>query len=127
MSADVVTLAPGLAGAAPMMRVLAQFNRQQLETAAEVLIALMDLQDGDPDAETEGLEDDFTTVLSGVDYGPGCALSDPGEVDDEPEEDDPQGECSEDEISTALASVTVWSGPGCPISDPAEDRQDWLP
>jgi hypothetical protein len=110
------------------MRTLAQFNRHQLEAAAEVLIALLDLQDGDPDAETEGLEDDFTPMPAEIDFGPGCSISDPGEVDDEPEEDDPQGACDEEEISTSLENRTWCEGPGCPISDPAEDLgQEWLP
>lgn len=117
MSAEPIALVPGLAPAAPMMRVLAQFNRQQLETAAEVLIALMDLQDGDADAETEGLEDDFTPMPATVDFGPGCPLADAAEVDDEPEEDDPQGACDEDEVSTALANRNWGAGPGCPIAD----------
>ena len=37
------------------------------------------------------------------------------------EEDDPQGECSEDEINYRPARWTgydsVWNGPGCPYSD----------
>ncbi|MBA4007429.1 MAG: hypothetical protein C0486_01450 [Erythrobacter sp.] len=121
MSANIVTLVPGLAPAAPLMRLLARFDRAKIEAFAEISIALLDLADGDPDAETEGLEDDFSPLHAGVDYGPGCPLADPAE------EDDPQGACDEDEVSTALASTTIWMGPGCPISDPAEGREDWLP
>lgn len=117
MSAEPVTLIPGLPGVAPVMRVLSRFDRHQLETAAEVLIALMDLQDGDPDAEVTDAEDDFLTLPAGVDFGPGCALADAAEVDDEPEEDDPQGACDEDEVSTALANRNWGAGPGCPIAD----------
>ncbi len=128
MSAEPIALLPGLPGVAPVMRVLSQFNREKLETFAEVAIALLDLADGDPDAETEGLEDDFAPMPAEIDFGPGCSLSDPAEIDDEPEEDDPQGECSEDEISTSLENRTWCEGPGCPIADPAEGLgQEWLP
>lgn len=109
MSAEPTTIVPGLAGAAPMLRVLSRFNRHQLETAAEVLIALFDLQDGDADAETEALEDDFTPMPAEVDFGPGCPIADPG------------GQCDEDEISAFRPEDFAHHGPGCCISDPAED------
>lgn len=126
MSAEPVTLIPGLPGVAPVMRVLSRFDRQQLEAAAEVLIALMDLQDGDPDLEVTDAEDDFANLRG--DGMPGCPLADAAEVDDEPEEDDPQGACDEDEISTSLANRAWQDGPGCPISDPAEGRGgEWQP
>ena len=128
MGADVVTLVPGLAPAAPVMRVLSRIDRAQIETFAEIAIALLDLQDGDPDLEVTDAEDDFLTLPATVDFGPGCPIADAAEVDDEPEEDDPQGACDEDEISTSLSNRSVWSGPGCPISDPAEDLgQEWQP
>lgn len=125
MSAEPLTLVPGLAPAAPIMRVLSQFDRAKLETFAEVAIALLDLADGDPDLEVTGSEDDFANLRG--DGMPGCPIADAAEIDDEPEEDDPQGACDEDEISTSLANRSVWSGPGCPIADPAEGRQDWQP
>jgi hypothetical protein len=102
--AAVVTLVPGLAPAAPIMRVLAQFNRRQIETFAEVAIALLDLADGDPDLEVTDAEDDFATVTGD---GPGCKLGDPG------------GQCTEDEISAFRPEDFAHHGPGCPISDPA--------
>lgn len=88
MSAQIVTLVPGLAPAAPLMRLLSRFDREKIEAFAEISIALLDLADGDADAETEGLEDDFSPLRAGVDYGPGCALS------------DPCGQCTEDEASS---------------------------
>lgn len=120
MSAEPINIVPGLAGAAPMLRVLSRFNRHQLETAAEVLIALMDLQDGDPDAETCATEDDFTPMPADIDFGPGCPLADPAEVDDEPEEDDPSGMCDEDGVNTALETRLRYAAPGCPIGDGLE-------
>lgn len=117
MSAQIVTLVPGLAPAAPLMRLLSRFDRAKIEAFAEISIALLDLADGDPDAETEGLEDDFTPPCAGIDYGPGCRLADAAEVDDEPEEDDPQGACDEDEVSTSLANSSWCAGPGCPIAE----------
>jgi len=107
MPADVVTLATGLAPAAPVMRVLAQFNRHQIETFAEVAIALLDLADGDPDAETEALEDDFTPMPADIDFGPGCPIADPG------------AQCTEDETSSYHPGH---DGPGCPLSDPGEEE-----
>lgn len=117
MGADVVTLVPGLAPAAPVMRVLSRFDRAQIETFAEIAIALLDLQDGDPDLEVTDAEDDFLTLPATLDFGPGCQVADAAEVDDEPEEDDPQGACDEDEVNTALANRNWGAGPGCPIAD----------
>jgi len=48
------TLSPGMAPAAPMMRLLSRFDRQKVEAFAEVSIALLDLIDGDPDLEDGG-------------------------------------------------------------------------
>jgi hypothetical protein len=61
---------------------LARFDRPKVEAFAEISIALLDLIDGDPDAE----------------------------------EDDPQGACDEDEISTNL-HASWGGGAGCLISD----------
>lgn len=109
MSAELVTLIPGLPGVAPVIRVLSRFDRHQLETAAEVLIALMDLQDGDPDAEVTEAEDDFSTLRG--DGMAGCPIS------DAPEEDDPAGQCDEDGVNTTAGRIAPWNGPGCPLGD----------
>lgn len=77
------TLTPGMAPAAPLMRMLARFDRPKVEAFAEISIALLDMIDGDPDREDE----------------------------------DEDGQCSEDEISTNLRVLSS-GGPGCEISDP---------
>lgn len=122
MVAEVLTSHrfPPAAAARVCAELLNRHSAHEIACAIEVLIDLRDIMDGDADAETEGLEDDFTAIPTVVDFGPGCVLADAAE------EDDPQGACDEDEVSSALASVTVWSGPGCPIADPAEGREDWI-
>ena len=60
-------------------------------------IARLDQFDGDPDLETCRTEDDFTPMPDEIDFGPGCHISDPAELDDEPEDDDPGGGNVEDE------------------------------
>jgi hypothetical protein len=72
-----------MAPAAPMMRLLARFDRQKLEAFAEISIAMLDLLDPDPemeDSDEDGQcdEDEISTNLTarwGV--GPGCKISDP--------------------------------------------------
>jgi len=67
---------------APVERVLAAFDRNQLAGFIEVAIGLLDLADGDPDLEPNGDELDGTGGEDDfVDYegnGPGCPVSDPG-------------------------------------------------
>lgn len=116
MGADVVAM-PGFAPVAPIARVLSRFDRSQIEAFAEVAIALLDLADGDADAEVTAAEDDFHALTGD---GPGCPLADPAEVDDEAEEDDPAGQCDEDGINTAFEGRRLHAGPGCPIGDGLE-------
>jgi hypothetical protein len=60
------------------------------------LIDKLDVMEGDPDLETERLEDDFTPMPAGIDYGPGCPVADVpedhdhggGDVNDEPHDGD---------------------------------------
>lgn len=65
---------------AAVARALAPFNRDQLGSAVEVLIALMDVADGDPDAENAtDAEDDFALsplALRFAEHGAGCTVSD---------------------------------------------------
>lgn len=80
-------------------RVLAQFDRRKLGAAIEVMIALLDVTDGDCDAETNGDERDASWHEN---PGAGCtrALLEPhedAEDDDSPEDDDPAGGNPEDE------------------------------
>lgn len=98
------TLAPGMAPAAPLMRLLSRFDRRKVEAFAEISIAMLDLMDPDPDLEPNGdeldgsnAEDDYHgSANTGLWSGPGCPISDPdlaaddvacdGDDDREPEE-----------------------------------------
>jgi hypothetical protein len=80
-------------------RILAQFDRQKLGAAIEVMIALLDVADGDPDAEPCGDEEDAGWPER---HGSGCpnVLRHPhedAEDDDAAEEDDPSGGSVDDE------------------------------
>ena len=77
------TLTPSMASAAPLMRMLARYDRAKVEAFVEISISLLDLIDGDPDIELNGdeldgshCEDCFIDFGSGA--GPGCPVSDPG-------------------------------------------------
>ena len=136
------TLAAGMAPAAPLMRLLAQFDRKKVEAFAEISVALLDLMDGDPDAEITSAEDEFSSP-NPFERGPGCDIADAGEnawiewhtmrgsqkrgpnitkaheddeEDDEAEEDDPAGMIDEDGVNTAYFLLAD-NGPGCTISD----------
>jgi len=93
---------------AAVMRVLRQFDREELECFICVAIGLLDLADGDPDVEdATDLEDDFAlseNAQNWVSDGPGCPIA------------DPSAQCDEDELSTDL-SRGFSEKPGCPISD----------
>lgn len=64
---------PSDLGSTPLLAVAAAlrgFNRDQLGSTIEVLIALMDVADGDPDAEAgNDLEDDFVLSANAVEMG----------------------------------------------------------
>jgi len=109
MSAEVLTHGrfPPAAAARVCAALLNRHSPHEIACAIEILIDLQNLIEGDPDAETEALEDDFTPMPADIDFGPGCEISDPG------------GQMTEDEIS---AYLLCGYGPGCPISDPAEDE-----
>lgn len=70
--------------------------RAAIERAIESLIDLLDLIDGDPDAEEVDLEDSFgfsgnaQRLIADLWNGPGCPLMDPGggNVEDEPQLED---------------------------------------
>lgn len=128
MSAEVLTHGrfPPAAAARICAELLNRHSPHEIACAIEILIDLRDIMEGDADAETEGLEDDFTPMPAEVDFGPGCPIADAAEDDDPPEDDDPAGQCDEDGINTALATATD-SGAGCYISDHAESSAEWLP
>lgn len=59
-------------------------SRERIADAIELLVALLDVADHDPEAETTGAEDDFMDHRE--DGGPGCRTADPDAgVDDLPE------------------------------------------
>jgi hypothetical protein len=66
-----------------VMAILDRFNRDELGHTIEVLIALLDIWDGDPDdQQTNDAEDDsaFTGIAKAyADSGPGCIASDSGD------------------------------------------------
>jgi hypothetical protein len=74
------------------MRILAQFNRHQIETFTEVAIALLDLQDGDADLEIEPddedddpagqCDEDGNNTGWSPQAGPGCNISDAAECEE---------------------------------------------
>jgi hypothetical protein len=88
---------------AVISRVLSRFDRTQLSAFITVAIDLLDIADGDADAEeddpaeangdeTDGnfAEDDPCARFLNIDSGPGCIISDPDKgVDDEAH--DPEG------------------------------------
>ncbi|WP_324740119.1 hypothetical protein U8326_10090 [Tsuneonella sp. CC-YZS046] len=117
--------------------VFSTFDRNTIASAVEVLVAVLDAMDGEPDQEdATDLEDDFALSSPNAQLGgPGCLVSDNdscpagddriygsddgagGDVDDA-EEDDPSGQCDEDGINTDLRVRWQDYGPGCAISDP---------
>lgn len=88
------TLTPGMAPAAPLMRMLARFDRDKVEAFVEISISLLDLMDGDPDIELNGDETDHTqSEECFIDHdiygaGAGCPISDPGGCDHDGREPD---------------------------------------
>lgn len=87
---------------------LAGFSREQISSAIEVLIAVLDSADPDPDDEPNGDEldgnhgeDDFCLYNLPIGY-PGCPVSDP-EEDEDPSggnvEDEPQLDHSENGLT----------------------------
>jgi len=65
-----------------VMAILDRFNREELGNTIEVLVALLDIWDGDPDAEdATDLEDDhsLSEAALGYDRGPGCETADRGD------------------------------------------------
>ncbi len=90
--------------------VMAQFDRDKIASAVEVLVNLLDVLDGDPDLEGECSEDEISRCSDmgrpARGDGPGCDIADAGGVHDE------------DGINTMF--LLDAEGAGCPISDPGE-------
>lgn len=94
---------------------------------AVALLESLDRIDGDPDEETNAVEDDFTPMPPEIDFGPGCAIADAPETDGDEED----GTGAEDEFATRYKAGAAWMtgkhiGPGCPISDPGGCEHDGL-
>ena len=128
---------PGVLPPMPAVaRVLGQFDRDKLGAAIEVMIALLDLIDGDPEAEENGGDNEpsdgddkdaawieWHTMSGSQKHGHNLlAGHEDDEQDDEPEDDDPSGVCDEDGVNTGSGEYweygRAYTGPGCPISDP---------
>lgn len=92
MSAEILTTErfPPAAAARVCAELLNRHSPHEIACAIEILIDLRDIIEGDPDAETEGLEDDFTPLPADIDFGPGCPIADAAEADDL--DDDSEGD-----------------------------------
>lgn len=148
--AQPVTL-PGTIPPMPAVaRILSRYDRGKLAAFVTVAIDLLDVMDGDPDAETgEGAEDDFVLPPSNVEFATNCpatdsiehdagsyaewhtlraaerrngtCMADPcGNEDDELAGDETDGNGAEDEDVAWFRNMKA--GPGCTVSDP--DRDD---
>ena len=82
---------PPLAAGRIAASLLNRHTAGEIAEAVTVLIDVLDLLGGDPEAEITDAEDDFAERLVRAWERPGCDISDPGEMDDEPEEDDHGG------------------------------------
>ena len=73
----------GLPPAPAVMAILNRFNRDELGNTIEVLVSLLDIWDGDPDAESgNDAEDDFTLSPNAIAFAeetPGCPVADPAD------------------------------------------------
>ncbi len=93
---------------------LAQVNRDQIAQTIELLVAFLDVTDADPEAEVTRAEDDFVTLPPGIDYGPGCALSDAGGGND----------AEDDHCLSPAAMESALRGAGCAVADPGGCEHD---
>lgn len=83
---------------AAVTRVLAAFDRQQLEGFVAVAIDLLDLADGDADEENATDAEDEGLTANALEFaawsGPGCPVADPDKCVDDDGEPDHDGEFS---------------------------------
>jgi len=137
---------PGMLPPMPTVaRVLGQFDRDKLGAAIEVMIALLDIAEPDPeaepitwpedvravdrehlhdDSEAAGDEDDAAWIeWAGMNrHQRRGANQTAGQEGDEADGDEQDGDYAEDEPCTMFAAMR--SGPGCRIADPREDGGD---
>tara|TARA_R110000824_G_scaffold69794_6_gene179632 strand:- start:103 stop:672 length:570 start_codon:yes stop_codon:yes gene_type:complete len=136
----IAALPPDRALLSAILLSLGMVDRSKLETFIQTAIAVIDELDGDPEAEPEPDEangDEFdASAPEWYTLGKGKRnwraanhsitmselMCEDTEIDDCAEDDDPAGQCSEDEISCGPGH---WgghyqreTGPGCAISDP---------
>ena len=127
---------PPAAAALIASRLLNKHSPHEIAEAVEVLLDVLNLLDGDPeaeDADTDELVGDeqdaawieWTTMRGAQKRGPNIiAGHEDTEEDDTPEDDDHPGQATEDENSCGDAILACFGvrqdGPGCPISDPGE-------
>lgn len=101
LSQGIATLPPDKASLSTLLRSLGEVDRPKLETIIEAAIDAIDELDGDPDLEN---------------------------YDADQEDDDPGGQCSEDEISCGPGHWGGYyqraTGPGCPLGDPCGDEPE---
>ena len=129
---------PGPPRMPAVARILAGFDRGKVEAFIEVAIGLLDTFDAPLDPDTA----DFTSRGDGLpgdpgDHEPGGDEESGAYVEwhnlraaarrrgvgiatghEDDEEDDPAGQCDEDELNTALALARRHGGAGCLLSDP---------
>lgn len=97
---------PGAGRLARFLRLVAHFERDEIEAATDGLIALLDARDGDPDLEPDGDEADVSVVAFGrcdpvyrlTEHRDAMiALASEDDEDDDPaEEDDPPEPCGDE-------------------------------
>lgn len=91
---------------------LAHLDREQLGQAIEVMVAMLDAADGDPDAEPVTWTEDPVAQHDAYAH-------------DDDEDDDPAGQCDEDGINSGEHLIYA-AGPGCTISDaPDPSVTEW--
>lgn len=142
----IAALPPDKASISSMLRSLGQVDRPKLETFIEAAIEAIDDLDGDAEAEPEPAESNGDELDASAPewhtLGKGKPnwrraddaitmselMSEDTEIDDWAEDDDPAGQCSEDEISCGPGH---WgghyqreTGPGCSISDPCGEEPE---
>ena len=112
----MATLRPTAIPAAPtVLQVLGRFDRQSLASFITVAIDLLDVVDGDNDAEPNGDEQDGNASEDEFmhhGHSLGCPIADPGE------DDDPGGGNVEDEGENADAEDTG------EVADYGEDQRE---
>lgn len=74
---------------APILAILSQYSRHEIEGFIEVAIDLLDIADGDSDLEGAHDEDEISTAFFLIGRsGPGCPIADPDESVEDGNEDD---------------------------------------